>query len=112
MDGRLYRAHILAWLYITGSFPILDIDHINRDRDDNRFSNLREVSRSVNLHNSKRRCNNTSGHKGVSYDKTKSKWHAYIHKDGKRTNIGFFESKDDAVAARLDVERSLNYAEL
>lgn len=52
VDYCKYAAHRLAWLYMTGRMPKLDIDHINRIRNDNRFCNLREISRSHNLENS------------------------------------------------------------
>ena len=50
--GSKYRAHRLAWLYVTGAWPDLEIDHINRDRSDNRIDNLMEVTGSLNCHNS------------------------------------------------------------
>lgn len=54
IDRKPYYAHRLAWLYEYGSFPELEIDHVNRDTDDNRISNLRDVTHSTNLLNSKR----------------------------------------------------------
>lgn len=53
VDGRLYLAHRLAWFYVHGEWPPrgFEIDHINRVRHDNRISNLRVVTRSVNLRN-------------------------------------------------------------
>lgn len=51
IDGKRYKAHRLAWLYITGSWPENQIDHINRIRDDNRLANLRDVTQSENLRN-------------------------------------------------------------
>lgn len=50
-DGKTYAAHRLAWYYVTGEWPSMDIDHINRVRDDNRFANLRHISRAENLKN-------------------------------------------------------------
>lgn len=69
-----FRAHRLAFLYMTGSFPIGDVDHIDRDRKNNRWSNLRACSRSQNLANSSIRSDNTSGVRGVSFDKERGKY--------------------------------------
>lgn len=52
IDRKIYKMHRLAFLYMTGSFPKLFIDHINRNKDDNRWINLREVTKSENGHNS------------------------------------------------------------
>jgi hypothetical protein len=98
--GRTYAAHRLAWLYMTGDWPAGDIDHINRTRADNRFTNLRAVSRSENLQNARRRDNNTSGYTGVSWSKSKKRWRANIMVLGRPLNLGYFKNIADAVAAR------------
>ena len=69
INRKIIKSHRLAWLYMTGAFPPDQIDHINRIRNDNRFVNLRAVTRSENQHNSGKRKNNTAGYKGVSYRK-------------------------------------------
>ena len=51
LDGVDYRAHRLAWFFVHAVWPVADIDHINRRRFDNRLTNLRDVSRAVNLAN-------------------------------------------------------------
>ena len=51
IKSKLYSAHRLAWLYTYGHFPELEIDHINRIRNDNRIENLRDVSHTVNMNN-------------------------------------------------------------
>jgi len=63
--GKVYRAHQLAFLYMEGYIPE-EVDHINRVRDDNRFSNLRAANRRINTKNQPLRCNNKSGFNGVS----------------------------------------------
>jgi len=73
IDNCRYQAHRLAFLYMTGSFPTL-VDHINGDRMDNSWKNLRVCDRSQNLMNSRVRSNNTSGYKGVSWSKVYNKW--------------------------------------
>lgn len=101
IGGKIHFAHNLAWLMMTGSWPIGDIDHINLVRHDNRWCNLREVSRSLNLHNSGPRKRNTSGHKGIRFiAKGKRQWQAMVMVDYKQHYIGVFHTIEEAVAAR------------
>ena len=67
-DKKLYRAHRLAWFYMTKEWPSHQIDHINGIRDDNRWSNLRQATHSENQHNRTVNKNNTSGYNGVYWD--------------------------------------------
>lgn len=68
IKGEHHLLHRLAWLYMKGVFPTLQIDHINRNSLDNRWSNLREVTASVNIRNSDRydASNSSTGIKGLS----------------------------------------------
>lgn len=93
---RIYVAHRLAWLYIHDEWPSDDIDHINRDRADNRIANLRVATRSQNTANSPRRCNNKSGYKGVSWSREKRKWLATIRGHEKSLYLGYFGQARDA----------------
>lgn len=95
---RMYLAHRLIWLLVHGEWPN-EVDHINGDRADNRLSNLRIVSRSQNNYNSKKPRDNTSGHKGVSWNKNAGKWSASIALKGKSIHLGYFQEIDNAVAA-------------
>lgn len=106
VDHRLYRAHRLAWLYMTGDWPI-EVDHKNGNRADNRWDNLREATRSQNNANGKRRADNTSGHKGISWDSRRGRWHAYININSKRRNLGCFREIESAIAARASAETSI-----
>ena len=101
IDGVTYRAHRLAWLYMTGEWPIDQIDHINGVKDDNRWINLRQANNSQNHANKARQKNNTSGFKGVSLDKRHQRWHAYIKKDNRRHFLGYFESREEAHRAYI-----------
>ena len=73
LDGNLYMAHRLAWLYVNGSFPDKLIDHINRNPDDNRIKNLRQATSSENQQNTKVRKDNLCGEKGISYSEKRNK---------------------------------------
>ena len=79
-------------------------DHINRDKTDNRRSNLRECTTAQNAMNSSLRRTNTSGVTGVSWHKGAGKWRARIMIDGKHMHIGYFSDKADAIAARRAAE--------
>lgn len=76
--GRGYRAHRLAWLYMTGEWPTHQIDHIDGNRANNSFSNLRDVPGYANKQNTKKQSNNTSGYTGVYLHKPSGLWCARI----------------------------------
>lgn len=101
VDGKIYAAHRLAWLFATGQWPTLEIDHKDRVKTNNRIANLRLATRSQNNTNMPIRRDNSSGVKGVSWNKAKSKWCAYVVADGKQKHLGSFALKDAAIAARL-----------
>lgn len=92
-------AHRLAWMIVNGKFPDFEIDHINRVRDDNRISNLREATSSQNGYNTKIREDNSSGIRGVNWYPKYNKWRAHINEGGKTVTIGYFSDKTDAESA-------------
>lgn len=94
--GRLHHAQRLAVLYMTGVMPPQSVDHINFDRLDNRWSNLRCASQSQNMANVRLRATNTSGVHGVTWDKDRQKWRAQLRVGGKQVNLGRYDSKDEA----------------
>ena len=112
---KAYKAHRLAWLYMTGAHPQDQIDHINRQRSDNRFSNLREATNSENQRNQKPNRLNTSGHAGVRRAKTTVKgkeywsWIASIGVEGVKTYLGSFRTKEEAVKVRKQAEIKYGY---
>lgn len=108
VDGILYAAHRLAWLYVHGVWPEGDTDHINRVRHDNRIANLREATRAQNMQNSGLRADSTTGHTGVTWDKSSGRWRAKIMVDGRHYCLGRFADLDAAIAARKAAERSLH----
>ena len=101
VDYTRYRAHRLAWLYVTGEWPSDKIDHINGNKKDNRFINLRPATSYQNSCNSKGRSHNLTGLKGVGV------WHyrgikyfrARITVNKKVFNLGYFKTPEEAYAA-------------
>lgn len=108
VDGKEYSAHRLVYLYMEGRFPAI-VDHINRDRADNRVLNLREVSLSLNSRNTKLSKANSSGVKGVSWYSTTSRWRAYINGEQGKKTLGYFKILDEAIAARKQAELTYGY---
>lgn len=100
IDDVLYKAHRIAWLYFYGGTPNI-IDHIDGDGTNNKIANLRDATQSDNLCNRGIQSNNTSGYKGVSFNKCLDKWHAYIKRQGKRHHLGFYESAEKAHTAYI-----------
>ena len=96
IKGRHYQAHRLAWLYVTGEAPYAHIDHIDGDPSNNKFANLRQATPGQNQHNSQIQRNNTSGVKGVSWDKKRKRWKAQIASGGVLRYLGLFRSIEDA----------------
>lgn len=109
LAGKMRKAHRVAWAHFYGAWPEATIDHVNRDKRDNRIHNLRDVSRSVNLRNMPKPKDNTSGVVGVYWRKDLCKWRALIAVDGKTLQLGHFEQFDDAVAARKTAEREHHF---
>lgn len=103
IDVRLYLAHRLVFLFMTGKWPIADVDHINMNKVDNRWCNLREATQSQNNANTRKRKNNTSGYKGASWHG--SGWRAQIHVSGKHICLGTFPSPEEAHAVYCEAAR-------
>ena len=104
IDKKKYQTSRLAWLYMTGNWPENEIDHIDRDNNNDKWSNLREATKSENAFNRNTFKNNTSGTKGVYwYDRTKQ-WMASIGVDRKLIHLGYFHTKEEAISARLYAE--------
>lgn len=99
--NRLYKAHRLAWLWMTGEWPRESIDHKNGIRDDNRWCNLRQSTMSENCHNVAVSKRNTSGYLGVTLHKPTGRWRALIGLNGKQRLIGSYSTADEAYAAYL-----------
>jgi hypothetical protein len=109
VSGKLYHAHRLAWLIINGMFPENEIDHVDGNGLNNKYSNLRSVTHSENAKNKRKHITNTSGVVGVSWYKSGAKWQASIRFNGKLKHLGLFESFDDAVIVRKEAEKLYNF---
>ena len=104
IDSEDIYLHRLAFVFMTGDWPKGYVDHINRDSKDNRWSNLRDTDMTQNMYNAKRRSDNTSGRKGVARSTYTKNWMAYIIYKGRQKHLGFFDTFEEAVAAREKAE--------
>jgi len=102
---KRWQAHRVAWALHHGDWPKDQVDHINGVRTDNRISNLREATNSQNGKNLGLSKANTSGVKGVSFEKYTNRWKATIRVEGKSISLGRFGSIEDAVLARKNAEQ-------
>ncbi len=103
--GRQYRVHRVAWLMMYGKWPSELLDHANGKRTDNRLVNLREANRAENNRNRGMSRNNTTGFKGVTYNKDRKKWQAKIYRNNKAIHLGRFASAQQAFAAYCKASR-------
>jgi HNH endonuclease len=96
IGNKKYRAHRLAYLYMTGEWPTTILDHINRNRSDNKWSNLRPVTERYNYYNASDNRNNSSGVRGVHWQKGINRWVAKIGEHHRKCFARF----EDAVRTR------------
>lgn len=113
--GRSYRAHNLAWIYMTGAPPKNEIDHKDRDGLNNRWSNLRDATRSQNQANTRLYKNNTSGYRGVSFvpeASRKNPYRALFRSDKGKIHLGYYPTAEAAAEAwrKAAVERYGEFA--
>ena len=104
IDGQSYKASRLAYLYMTGEWPIEEMDHIDGKPWNDTWSNLRQATRLENIQNRQMRTDNISGAIGVYWSKGNSKWIAQID----QTYLGSFDSFEEAVAARDQAAKELH----
>ncbi|RKZ97849.1 MAG: hypothetical protein DRQ46_03825 [Gammaproteobacteria bacterium] len=110
IQGVRHRAHRLAFLYMKGYIPEGKVDHKDRIRHHNWWSNLREASNQCNARNTGNPINNTSGVKGVTWNKARGKWHVRIKINKAYKHIGMFKSFNEAVCHRLAGEQCVDWA--
>lgn len=107
--GKLGRTTITKFLHHVVLPPEegLVTDHIDGNIYNNQLSNLRNVPQWVNMHNRSVQNNNTSGHKGISWNKIQQQWHAYLWIKRKRYHLGYFDKLEDAIKARKAAEQTI-----
>lgn len=110
IDCRTYTLHRLIWLYMTGKDPNV-IDHINGDKQDNRWANMRDTTMATNNKNKPTQKNTSSGIVGVFWVKSRGKWKAQIKNNGRSRSIGHYDTIFDAAAARISVQNNLGFHE-
>jgi len=108
IDNRPYKAHRLAWLWMKGEWPSLTIDHRDTVRANNKWENLREASQAQNSANCGKRSINTSGYKGVCFDRSKRKWMAQIQIAGRCKHLGYHATPKDAHDAYATAANALH----
>jgi hypothetical protein len=108
IDNKIYKCHRLAWLYMTGKFPDGQIDHINGNRSDNRFENLRDVTQTQNIQNQRKAqiSNKSTGILGVF--KNGFGFMARITHNNTKIYLGTFKTTEEAQAAYVAAKRVLH----
>lgn len=109
VDGERYKASRLAWFYMEGYWPENCLDHIDRDRANDKWNNLRHVSQACNTRNQSVRKTSVSGVTGVTWYKPTKRWLARICVDYKVLNLGYFKAEVDAVKARWEAEKKYGF---
>jgi hypothetical protein len=104
LDRRRYYAHRLAWLYMTGEWPAQMIDHLDGNRANNAFANLRDAERAINQQNMRRPMPGTaSGLLGAF--KKRDHWESKVRAFGRVIRLGSFDTAEEAHAAYLQAKR-------
>ena len=106
---KMYPAHRIIWFYMTEDWPADEIDHINRNRSDNRWKNLREATSVANRHNMSPPRNNPSGFVGIRKNKIET-YTAQITVNGRELHLGTFQTLEDALLARWGAEKRYGFA--
>lgn len=109
VDGKTYQVHRIVWALHNESVPEF-IDHINGNKADNRIENLRAATLSENNRNAQLKVTNTSGVKGVHFDKQSGKWKVQLYVDGKQKSFGFYADLKEAEAVAI-AKRNEHYKE-
>lgn len=108
IDGKQYYAHRMAWLYVHGTLPSCEIDHISGDGTDNRIANLRIATRGQNATNALAQKSSKTKLRGVFMHKPSGRYRAQICKNLKTKSLGYFDSKEAAHAAYLAAARQIH----
>lgn len=111
LSGKKYYMlnHRAIWVLSYGSYPEINIDHINHNKTDNRLCNLRLVDSVGNGRNVGINRNNGSGFNGVSFNKNSGRFVAYLNVNKKRKHLGTFDTFEEAVLARKSANKKFGY---
>lgn len=98
IDAKLYYSHRLAWLYMTGEWPKVNIDHEDTNKSNNAWENLREATVSQNGFNRGAEIGNATGYKGVIFFKQGNyeRYRSEISVNGTRYRLGYFHTPEEA----------------
>ena len=105
--GKSCLAHRLAFLYMTGKYPILEVDHIDGCPSNNKWTNLREVSSKQNKEN-RYKANKNSKHGFLGVTKNHKNYMAHIYHNNKSIYLGTFGSPEEAHNKYLEAKRQLH----
>ena len=94
--GKKHLIHRVAWFLYTSEQPPDNVDHKNGNKTDNSWLNLRVATERNNMHNKGKPTTNTSGYKGVSWNKKASKWLAKIKFNNQTMYLGLFNTPEEA----------------
>jgi len=103
INGKIFQEHRIIWFYVNGKWPDGMLDHIDRDKSNNRIENLRESNCVLNQRNTSLNKNNQTGHNGVST--RYGKYQAHIKSNNKKKHLGTYDTIEEAITARKDAER-------
>lgn len=107
LNGGSYFLHRLVWLYVTGEWPTIGIDHIDNNAGNNRFTNLRLATTSQNQMNQRMTVGKIGNLKGARFHKSTGRWQASITVDRKSHYLGLFDTAEEAHAAYCEAATRL-----
>lgn len=110
INGVQHKAHRLAWLYMTGELPAMQVDHCDGNKINNSWKNLRLATPAQNMQNRGVYSHNTRGYKGVSFHRKSGRWRASIRKDGRTLHLGSFQTREAAAEAYQQKAKELHGA--
>lgn len=99
VDRKRYLAHRLAWFYVHGEWPAVEVDHRNGVTADNRLTNLRLATVEQNRRNTRTHKDNSAGFKGVSWSQNMKKWRSRIRVENAEMTLGYFDTRAEAHSA-------------
>jgi len=109
LNGKHYLAARLAYMYMQGAWPTNLVNRINHIKDDDSWSNLRDVNQREISTNKRKAKNNTSGHTGVCFHTKTRKWRAQIKVNGRAITLGDYTTYEEAVAVREHAEHEYGF---